>query len=144
MSKKISGQAKLIEELEEKLGHSKPGAKDDGAAQLAPGQERFAHGEPADALSDFSADEQLVRSGENLFDLKILDGELDVNAILRLLSWQGGKQDPELTTLVTVDFLAHETRATPATPGSRPQYGTHFTFVDKMDEAYVQHLRKAG
>jgi len=85
VSKKIAAQATVIDELEKKLGYAKPGVEDLRGAGVGPSDERLVPGEPGDADSDFSVGDEDVKRGENIFDLKIIEGELDVDAVQRLL-----------------------------------------------------------
>lgn len=114
VSKKLAAQGTVIDELEKKLGYAKPGVEGVRGTPVGPSDERFAPGEPGDADSDFSAGGEEVKRGENIFDLKIVDGELDMDAIQRLLQQQGIRHEGELTTVVSVDFLDHDTSTTPA------------------------------
>lgn len=114
-SKKIAAQAAVMDELEKKLGYAKPGVEGLKGTPVGPLDERFAPGEPGDADSDFSAGDEEVKRGENIFDLKIIEGELEADAIQRLLQQQGIRHEGDLTTLVSVDFLDHDTSTTPAT-----------------------------
>lgn len=99
--------------------------------------------DPADA-GDFSEDDVHVERGENLLELKILEGELDVDTIQRLLTERGvARQDADFTTMVCVDFHTHDTRTTAPTQGGRPQYRTHLSFIITMDPESVQHLYSA-
>ena len=84
-SKKLAAQAAVMDELEKKLGYAKPGTEGLRGTPVGPPAEHFAPGEPGDADSDFSADDEEVPRGENVFDLKIIDGELEADAIRRLL-----------------------------------------------------------
>ena len=114
---------------------SKPGADELKATKVGSKADKFADmGDQGDIDSDFSADDEKVQPGENIFDLKIISGELDMDVINKMLSMHGINQDAkDLTTLVSIDFLDHDTNTTPATQGRRPRYLSSFSFLNNMD-----------
>ena len=44
--------------------------------------------------------------------------------------------------MVTVDFYNHSTETTQMSEGTRANYQTQFSFVNKVDEFYVDYLQK--
>jgi hypothetical protein len=98
-------------------------------------------------MSDFEVDEQEGdgRSNENFFDLRIIEGAFNQEALGTLVSNSGlgvsGLKEP--MTLVTVDFYDHATKTTELTQGFRPQYKSQFSFRSEMNSFYVEYLSKS-
>ena len=114
MAKRVDHQAKLLKEINQKLGIEKGPA----ASSAAPGARAGGRHDPEinDAGSDFSVDATEGDGGadENLLDLRIIDGALDSAMIEACLHAYGaGVSAPkDAMTLVSVDFFDHDTKAT--------------------------------
>lgn len=99
-----------------------------------------------DARSEFSAQtqESEVAMDENILDFKVEDAEFDPIAISAVSSVQLSADDIErqFITVVTVDFYNHSTETTQMSTGKFANYQTQFSFVNKVDNFYVNFLQK--
>lgn len=113
MAKRVDGQAKILKEINQKLGLE----RGTSASSPAPGARAGGRQDPEinDASSDFAVD--AADDGgedENLLDLRIVDGMLDSTMIEACLQayGAGGLAPKDAMTLVSVDFFDHDTQAT--------------------------------
>ena len=99
-----------------------------------------------DARSEFSAqtEESEVGMDENILDFKVEDADFDAEAIAAVPSVQMSEAeiDRQFITVVTVDFYNHSTETTQMSEGTRANYQTQFSFVNKVDNFYVNFLQK--
>lgn len=77
-------------------------------------------------------------------DFKIEDADFDKTAISGISSVQMTAEEIEkqFITVVTVDFYNHNTETTQMSQGLRANYQTQFSFVNKVDNFYVNFLQK--
>jgi hypothetical protein len=113
MAKRVDGQAKILKEINQKLGLE----RGTSASSPAPGARAGGRQDPEinDASSDFAVDAaDDGADDENLLDLRIVDGVLDsamIEACLQAYG-AGGLAPKDAMTLVSVDFFDHDTQAT--------------------------------
>ena len=81
---------------------------------------------------------------ENILDFKVEDAEFDAQAISAIPSIQMTADEiaRQFITVTTVDFYNHSTETTQMSDGLRANYQTQFSFVNKVDNFYVNFLQK--
>ena len=88
--------------------------------------------------------ESEVQHDENILDFKVEDAEFYSDSIASLpnMNMTTADMEKQFITVVTCDFYNHSTETTQMSEGIRANYQTQFSFVNKVDEFYVNFLQK--
>jgi protein fantom len=93
-------------------------------------------------FSQVSCDGEVLPE-QNFLDLIIKDAEYYFDSFKSVL---GDREvqlyQKSLVTFVTVDFYNHDTETSQLAEGFRPLYNTQFSFMNKVDDFYVQFLQR--
>lgn len=77
-----------------------------------------------------------VDTGENVFDLLLIDANYNVNNLPSNL-----KKLDEFVTFLTTDFFNHETQITSLSEGLGPKFNLHISFKIAVDNLFIKYLQ---
>jgi hypothetical protein len=136
LARRADEKAKTINDFQRKTATAV------GSRAASPDRTLARNLDQAEVMTEFSTktNESEIRTDENVLDFKIEDAEFYLDAFSQV---SGVRQDDENRTLITVctvDFYNHSTETTQMAEGVKANYQTQFSFVNTVDNFYVNFL----
>ena len=132
-----------INEIEKKIyGHQDPSSS---AVKPREDQPVHSHLDDLETQSEFSivSYDGDVSQEQNFLDIIVKDAEYYFESFKQVLGDRESQlYQKSLVTFVTIDFYNHNTETSQLSEGFRPLYNTQVSFMNKVDDFYVQSLQK--